>query len=111
MLLSFAHDLVKLVLILLFDFFLAVDQHLEQVRQDLDTLLDLSLHEVDNTFSEISVEAEPLRVEVVVGCFLEVFVSIVNVFLLDENLENFKVSISRVELMEFWVDLFVCTVC
>lgn len=82
-----------------------IDQDLQQISQNLYSFLDLTLHQVHYAFSEISVQAHSLGVKVIVSGSLNVFMGIINVFLFDENLEDFEKGVAAIKLVQFWVDL------
>jgi hypothetical protein len=88
-------QVVELGLVLLF---LGVHEDLQEIIEDLDTFLDFSLDEVQDSLSEILVELETLGVEVAINCSLEVEVSFVEVFVVESELGYLEKSISSIDL-------------
>jgi hypothetical protein len=71
---------VHLPLVLLL--FFAVDEDFEEVAQDLDTLLDLPLDQVEDTLGEVLVKLQSFRVKVAVHCPLKVEVGFIEVLVM-----------------------------
>lgn len=89
---------------------MAVQEHLQQVREDLDSALYLSLHQLDHPFREVPVQREPLGVVIIVGGPLDEVVSVQDVLLTQKDLRDFEEGVAAVELVQLGVDLVTTAV-
>jgi hypothetical protein len=106
--------LIHLVLVLLSTLLaeipLAVQQHLEQVGENLNTSLDLSLHQLDNPLSKIPVKREPFGIIVVVGRPLYEIMRVENVFLPQEDFCDLEEGVTTIEFVQLWIDLVAAAI-
>lgn len=78
---------------------LVVHQNFKQVTQNLDSLFDFPLNEVEHSLCEVFVHLQSLAAKVVVDGSLKAEVSFVKVFLRQPQLGNREQSVSAVELV------------